>query len=153
MQHLTFKYGPVEIKPGQNNIAYSDAQVPKPTVDGRSIRTLRVTSNVPLKSCKLTASWKLNFCRDCQYAPTIAMELSQVRGERIFLRPICGPPQMRKGNHAISCTNQRRNVLRRMARRLDELDGGRELKAFRRPILPDIIFVNSPAVVKTRIRK
>ena len=33
-QHLTFSYGPIEIKPGQNNIVISDTNVPKPDVDG-----------------------------------------------------------------------------------------------------------------------
>ena len=34
VQHLHFKYGPIDVKPGQNNIALSDLQVPKPAVDG-----------------------------------------------------------------------------------------------------------------------
>src|SRR4029077_20071194 len=34
VQHLKFKYGPVRITPGQNNITFSKRQVPKPTVDG-----------------------------------------------------------------------------------------------------------------------
>jgi plastocyanin len=34
VQHLHFKYGPVSIQPGQNNISFSDHEVPKPTEDG-----------------------------------------------------------------------------------------------------------------------
>jgi plastocyanin len=34
VQHLTFKYGPIAIQPGQNNIAFSGTDVPKPKVDG-----------------------------------------------------------------------------------------------------------------------
>jgi len=34
MQHLKFKYGPIKIQPGQNNITISDLNVPKPDVDG-----------------------------------------------------------------------------------------------------------------------
>jgi len=34
VQHLAYRYGPVKIEPGQNNIAFSDMEVPKPTVDG-----------------------------------------------------------------------------------------------------------------------
>jgi plastocyanin len=34
VQHLKFKYGPIKIEPGQNNITISNLQVPKPTVDG-----------------------------------------------------------------------------------------------------------------------
>ncbi len=33
-QLLKFSYGPIEIKPGQNNIVISDTNVPKPEVDG-----------------------------------------------------------------------------------------------------------------------
>lgn len=33
-QRLEFKYGPIKIKPGQNNITISDTNVPKPKVDG-----------------------------------------------------------------------------------------------------------------------
>jgi plastocyanin len=34
VQHLKFKWGPVKIEPGQNNISYSGTQIPKPAVDG-----------------------------------------------------------------------------------------------------------------------
>lgn len=34
VQHLKFKYGPVKIEPGQNNITFSEGDVPKPEVDG-----------------------------------------------------------------------------------------------------------------------
>ena len=34
VQHLKFKYGPIKIEPGQNNITISGLQVPKPAVDG-----------------------------------------------------------------------------------------------------------------------
>src|SRR5690242_11995253 len=34
VQHLKFKYGPIKIEPGQNNITVSNLQVPKPAVDG-----------------------------------------------------------------------------------------------------------------------
>lgn len=34
VQHLKFKYGPIKIEPGQNNITISNLQVPKPQVDG-----------------------------------------------------------------------------------------------------------------------
>jgi plastocyanin len=34
VQHLHFKYGPIQIQPGQNNISFSEGQVPKPDVDG-----------------------------------------------------------------------------------------------------------------------
>ena len=34
VQHLKFEYGPIAIKPGQNNITFSHGQVPKPAVDG-----------------------------------------------------------------------------------------------------------------------
>ncbi len=34
VQHLPFKYGPIKIQPGQNNITISSLQVPKPAVDG-----------------------------------------------------------------------------------------------------------------------
>jgi hypothetical protein len=34
VQHLKFKYGPIKIEPGQNNITISSLQVPKPDVDG-----------------------------------------------------------------------------------------------------------------------
>lgn len=34
VQHLRFSFGPIKIAPGQNNIVFSNAQVPKPTVDG-----------------------------------------------------------------------------------------------------------------------
>ena len=34
VQHLHFKYGPIAVQPGQNNIALSEGQVPKPTEDG-----------------------------------------------------------------------------------------------------------------------
>jgi plastocyanin len=34
VQHLHFSYGPIKIAPGQNNITFSNLQVPKPTVDG-----------------------------------------------------------------------------------------------------------------------
>src|SRR4029079_4126119 len=34
VQHMKFKYGPVRITPGQNNITFSKRQVPKPKVDG-----------------------------------------------------------------------------------------------------------------------
>ncbi len=34
VQHLTFKFGPIAIKPGQNNIVITDTQVDKPKVDG-----------------------------------------------------------------------------------------------------------------------
>ena len=34
MQRLKFKYGPIKIEPGQNNITISDLNVPKPDVDG-----------------------------------------------------------------------------------------------------------------------
>ncbi len=34
VQHLKYRYGPIVIKPGQNNIAYSGGAVPKPGVDG-----------------------------------------------------------------------------------------------------------------------
>src|SRR5438093_1278724 len=29
VQHLKFKFGPIDIKPGQNNITYSGRQIPK----------------------------------------------------------------------------------------------------------------------------
>jgi plastocyanin len=34
VQHLKFKYGPVQIQPGQNNIAFAYKDVPKPAEDG-----------------------------------------------------------------------------------------------------------------------
>jgi plastocyanin len=34
LQHLQYKFGPIEIEPGQNNIDYSGFQIPKPEVDG-----------------------------------------------------------------------------------------------------------------------
>ncbi len=34
VQHLKFKYGPIKIQPGQNNITFSGRHVPKPKVDG-----------------------------------------------------------------------------------------------------------------------
>ena len=34
VQHLKFRYGPVAIKPGQNNIEIANSAVPKPKVDG-----------------------------------------------------------------------------------------------------------------------
>ena len=34
LQHLKFKWGPVKIQPGQNNISYSGMEIPKPAVDG-----------------------------------------------------------------------------------------------------------------------
>ncbi|HKA94544.1 MAG TPA: hypothetical protein VKE97_12130, partial [Acidimicrobiia bacterium] len=34
VQHLHFQYGPIQVQPGQNNIALSEGQVPKPTEDG-----------------------------------------------------------------------------------------------------------------------
>ena len=34
VQHLHFKYGPVQIQPGQNNITFSEGEVPKPAEDG-----------------------------------------------------------------------------------------------------------------------
>ena len=34
VQHLHFKYGPIKIQPGQNNIDYRGGEVPKPKVDG-----------------------------------------------------------------------------------------------------------------------
>jgi plastocyanin len=34
VQHLTYKFGPLRIAPGQNNISFSDTQVDKPKVDG-----------------------------------------------------------------------------------------------------------------------
>jgi plastocyanin len=34
VQHLQFKFGPIRIEPGQNNIDYSGPDVPKPDVDG-----------------------------------------------------------------------------------------------------------------------
>lgn len=34
VQHMQFKFGPIDIEPGQNNIDYSGFQVPKPEVDG-----------------------------------------------------------------------------------------------------------------------
>ena len=34
LQHLEFKFGPIDIQPGQNNIDYSGRQIPKPEVDG-----------------------------------------------------------------------------------------------------------------------
>ena len=33
-QRMHFKFGPIDIQPGQNNIAYSGRDVPKPEVDG-----------------------------------------------------------------------------------------------------------------------
>src|SRR5262249_44842005 len=33
VQHLHFQYGPIQVQPGQNNIALSEGQVPKPTED------------------------------------------------------------------------------------------------------------------------
>jgi plastocyanin len=33
-QRLHFKFGPIDVQPGQNNIAYSGRSVPKPEVDG-----------------------------------------------------------------------------------------------------------------------
>ena len=33
-QRLHYEFGPIDVLPGQNNIAYSGGQVPKPTVDG-----------------------------------------------------------------------------------------------------------------------
>lgn len=33
-QRLRYKYGPITIEPGQNNITFSDGEVPKPEVDG-----------------------------------------------------------------------------------------------------------------------
>lgn len=37
-QHLKFKFGPIDVKPGQNFIEYSGGQVPKPPVDGYILR-------------------------------------------------------------------------------------------------------------------
>lgn len=34
VQHLHFQYGPIQVQPGQNNISFSEGQVPKPTEDG-----------------------------------------------------------------------------------------------------------------------
>jgi plastocyanin len=34
VQHLKFKFGPIDIEPGQNNITYSGFDIPKPTEDG-----------------------------------------------------------------------------------------------------------------------
>jgi plastocyanin len=34
VQHLHFKYGPIQVQPGQNNISFSEGQVPKPQEDG-----------------------------------------------------------------------------------------------------------------------
>jgi plastocyanin len=34
VEHLKFKYGPIKIQPGQNNIVVSGTDVPKPKVDG-----------------------------------------------------------------------------------------------------------------------
>src|SRR5438874_1149068 len=34
VEHLKFKYGPIKIQPGQNNIVISGTDVPKPSVDG-----------------------------------------------------------------------------------------------------------------------
>src|SRR5262245_34934992 len=34
VQHLHFQYGPIQVQPGQNNITFSEGQVPKPTEDG-----------------------------------------------------------------------------------------------------------------------
>jgi len=38
IQHLHFRFGPVEVKPGQNNITYSEGQIPKPKEDGWIVR-------------------------------------------------------------------------------------------------------------------
>jgi plastocyanin len=34
VQHLHFKYGPIQVQPGQNNITFSQGEVPKPAEDG-----------------------------------------------------------------------------------------------------------------------
>ncbi len=52
VQHLKFRYGPVKIEPGQNNIAFSDAEVPKPTVDGYIVA---IKPNLRLENGKVPA--------------------------------------------------------------------------------------------------
>ena len=56
VQHLHFKYGPIDVKPGQNNIALSDQQVPKPSVDGY---ILGIAPN-PTKEQLMTMRWGEN---------------------------------------------------------------------------------------------
>lgn len=46
VQHLEYRYGPIRIEPGQNNIAFSKGQVPKPDVDGFIVG---ITPNIRLR--------------------------------------------------------------------------------------------------------
>jgi plastocyanin len=50
VQHLKYRYGPVVIEPGQNNIAYSGGAVPKPDVDGFIVG---ITPNIQYPSGKV----------------------------------------------------------------------------------------------------
>jgi plastocyanin len=50
VEHLRYRYGPVQIQPGQNNIAFSDTAVPKPDVDGFIVG---ITPNIRYPSGKV----------------------------------------------------------------------------------------------------
>jgi hypothetical protein len=58
VRHLKFKYGPIEIKPGQNNITFSQGQVPKPAVDGYIVA---IAPNLRLRMARFRGSTSSTF--------------------------------------------------------------------------------------------
>lgn len=78
---------------------------------------------------------------DAQDARAILMQGSQVCRQRVFGRAGGRPPEMGEGHNALRRPHQRGNILRRMSRRLDQANGGREFIALRRSPLPAITLI------------
>ncbi|CAN5915898.1 hypothetical protein BH23ACT10_BH23ACT10_08070 [soil metagenome] len=66
---------------------------------------------------------------------------------RVFSRPVRVPPQVCQRHQTIGSANQGRDVLRRVARGLDELDRRRQARSFGGPIRPLVAVVDRPEVM------
>ncbi len=91
--------------------------------------------------------------RDAQDARTAGMQRGRVRRVRILDRRVGAPPQVCEGDHAGAGAHQRRDVLGRVARRLDQPDRGGDEEALRAPPLPQVAFVDRPMVVEAGVGK
>src|SRR5215813_11423419 len=86
-------------------------------------------------------------------ARAATMKGCQIRRVGIFRRTICRPPQMRAGHNTSRDANQCGDILRSVARSLEQLDGRRKDIAFGGATYPRVSLIDRPVIVKTCMRE
>src|SRR3981081_4529606 len=98
----------------------------------------------------MTGDDETGYLRD---AYPVAVEGDRVRRQRVLRWPGRRPPEMRERHRALTGRDHCRNVLRRVTRGLEQVNGWAEGKAFRRTTPPSIGSIDRPEIMKASLGK